>query len=160
LNTDRFRPYTVCFTGHRQIPEQEKPTLRRHLRETVRQLIDDGCRYFAAGGALGFDTMAAQTVLELREIFPDIRLILVLPCPDQTARWRPEDVRIYEEILAASDKHVYVSEHYTPGCMMARNRRMVDGSRVCVCYLTKSAGGTAATVDYAARCGLEILRLG
>ena len=34
--------------------------------------IEQGYRYFGAGGALGFDTLAAQTVLELRSEYPDI----------------------------------------------------------------------------------------
>ena len=57
----------VCFTGHRTIPQTERAELKRRLRqETVRQ-IEGGATVFRAGGALGFDTMAAQTVLELRE---------------------------------------------------------------------------------------------
>ena len=40
---------------------------------------NSGYLYFGAGGALGFDTLAAQTVLDLKKDYPQIKLILVLP---------------------------------------------------------------------------------
>ena len=83
---------TVCFTGHRQIEKSVLPILAQQLETVLRQLIGEGCRYFGAGGALGFDTLAAQTVLRLREEFPHIRLILVLPCQDQVKNWPVESV--------------------------------------------------------------------
>ena len=35
-------------------------------------------------GALGFDTIAAQAVLSVKETYPEVKLILVLPCENQT----------------------------------------------------------------------------
>ena len=65
----------------------------------------------------------------------------------------------YERIKALADKVVYTSQEYTKGCMHKRNRHLVDHSSVCVCYLTKKDGGTAYTVDYAERQGLEVINL-
>ena len=65
----------------------------------------------------------------------------------------------YERIKALADKVVYTSQEYTKGCMHKRNRHLVDHSSVCVCYLTKKDGGTAYTVDYAEKQGLEIFNL-
>lgn len=50
-----MKPKTVCFTGHRQIEKSALPILARRLETVLRQLIGEGCRYFGAGGALGFD---------------------------------------------------------------------------------------------------------
>lgn len=154
-----LRAQTVCFTGHRHIPENELPLLRERLRSTIIDLIGHGYRYFGAGGALGFDTIAAETVIELRKMYPQIRLILVLPCRDQTARWKPDDVSLYNDILCNADKVVYLSEKYYSGCMHERNRYLVDNSSVCVCYLRKSEGGTAYTVRYARECGCGVISL-
>ena len=60
-----MREQTCCFTGHRDIPSTQRRVLVENLEETVRQLIGRGIRYFGAGGALGFDTLAAQTLLGL-----------------------------------------------------------------------------------------------
>lgn len=148
---------TCCFTGHRDIPERERKKIAAKLKETVTSLIQQGYLYFGAGGARGFDALAAQTVLNLRAQYPAIKLILVLPCRNQTRGWSAEDVEEYEHIKAWADKVVYTAQEYTPGCMHKRNRHLVDNSSVCVCYLTKEGGGTDYTVNYARLNGLEII---
>lgn len=150
---------TVCFTGHRDIPFLRLLSLKRKLKKTVEDLINQGFCYFSAGGALGFDTLAAQTVLDLRKTHSQIKLILILPCKSQADRWSDSDKEVYEIILEQADKVVYTSEEYTKGCMFKRNRHLVDHSSVCVCYLNKGTGGTAYTVKYATSKGLKILNL-
>lgn len=154
-----MRYETCCFTGHRDLPEGARPFLRRRLEAALERLIAEGVRYFGAGGALGFDTLAEECVLRLRERHPHIRLILVLPCPEQTRGWPPQDVNIYHYILSQADKVVYTADHYFRGCMQQRNRHLVDHSGHCVCYLTRPTGGTAYTVRYAQQKGLAVCNL-
>lgn len=71
---------TCCFTGHREIPSGQRRRIFAKTEEAIEGLIKKGYLYFGAGGALGFDTIAAFAVLKLKERYPDIRLILVLPC--------------------------------------------------------------------------------
>lgn len=141
------------------MPFLKRKMIARKLEQTVIGLIQSGVQYFGAGGALGFDTLAAQTVLKLKKEYPHIKLILVLPCLSQTKGWREEDIQIYEIIKAAADKVVYTSQQYTRDCMHKRNRHLVDHSGVCICYLTESNGGTAYTVNYANKHGLKIINL-
>ena len=152
---------TCCFTGHREIPLLDVSRITRKTRETILSLYSRGVRYFGAGGAIGFDTIAAETVLELREtLCPEIKLILVLPCRDQTRGWKNErDLRRYAECLRLADKVVYTSDEYHRGCMHKRNRHLVDQSAYCIAYLTKPSGGTAYTVDYAEQRGLVIIKI-
>ena len=123
------------------------------------EAIEQGYRYFGCGGALGFDTLAAQTVLRLRETYPEIRLILVLPCRNQTRGWKQDAVAEYDRIIKAADKVTYTSEQYYSGCMHKRNRHLVDSSSLCICYLTEQSGGTAYTVNYARSLGLKIVNV-
>ncbi len=154
-----WRAKTCCFTGHREIPTNEIETVRGKLRDCVISLIHEGYQYFGAGGALGFDTIAAQVVLELKSSFPQIKLILVLPCKSQTRGWSRKDISIYERIKQQADKVVYTSEEYTQGCMHKRNRHLVDNSSACICYLTKNTGGTFYTVNYAREHGLRVFQI-
>ena len=55
---------TCCFTGHRDISDP-LGILKRKLKRTIVNLIDNGIIYFGNGGALGFDTLAALTRLLL-----------------------------------------------------------------------------------------------
>ena len=151
---------TCCFTGHRQISPEIMTTLATELKSVLLQLIGDGFRFFCAGGALGFDTLAAETVLHLKMQYPKIRLILVLPCYEQTRGWKSEDVRRYEAIRQKADKVIYIAEHYTRGCMHLRNRYLVDYSAVCVAYCMRPTGGSAYTMAYARRQGVPVIRLG
>lgn len=155
-----MREQTCCFSGHRELPTGLKRwKLAKELEKAVIEQIENGVRFFGAGGALGFDTLAAKTVLKLREKYPDIKLILVLPCTTQAKRWSAEDVEEYERIKAQADKVVYTSQEYTKGCMFKRNRHLVENSSVCICYLTRDTGGTAYTVKYAQSKGLRIFNL-
>ena len=154
-----MRAQTCCFTGHRDIAQDEKQEVKRQLECVLRTLIGKGIRYFGSGGARGFDLMAADVVLQLKKEFPHIRLIMVLPCRNQTRGWRWEDIRHYERILPQADKVVYVQEKYSPGCMQKRNRHLVNYSSVCVAYCTRDTGGTANTIRYARQKGLKIIHL-
>ena len=151
---------TCCFTGHRVIPARVLPALAGELEQTLRRLIGAGGGYFGAGGALGFDTLAAERVLRLKGEYPDVRLILVLPCRDQTRGWKETDVRRYRDIASRADKVVYTAEHYSPGCMHRRNRHLVENSSVCVAWCTRETGGSAYTAAYARQRGLRLVMLG
>ena len=152
-----------CFTGHRRIPDSEIIKLKQRLDETIDQLIDNGVRTFRTGGALGFDTLAALSVLVRKEKRAEkISLELCLPCRDQPKSWRQKDVDIYNFILSRADKITYLHDEYTASCMLERNRFMVDGSDFCVAYCTSPSsprGGTAYTVRYANSKNLPVINI-
>lgn len=154
-----MREKTCCFTGHRQLPPEEQAEIANRLERIIISLYQQGIQTYEAGGALGFDTLAARTVLRLRESCPDMKLVLVLPCLTQTRGWNPEDAAEYESIKAQADHVVYTAQRYMRGCMHKRNRYLVDNSGICVCYLTKERGGTAYTVNYAEKHKLEIINI-
>lgn len=92
---------SICFTGHRHIVRAELPALLKELRRVLETAIPQGFVDFYAGGALGWDTYCAQTVLDLREEYPCIALHLVLPCSrgEQTARWTEAQKAAYDCIF-------------------------------------------------------------
>jgi Uncharacterized protein conserved in bacteria len=147
---------TCCFTGHRKIQKSEIKEIQKSLEKELIKLISQGVKYFGAGGALGFDTLAAQTVLKLKKKFPQIKLIMVLPCKGQEKYWSEKEKTEYASILKKADKIVYTSEHYHQSCMHVRNRHLVDNSNYCIAYLNQTKGGTAYTVNYAKQKGLQI----
>lgn len=151
----------ICFTGHRTVYNIEK--VQHNLSDVIESLIQDGAVNFYAGGATGFDTLAAAAVIRLRQIYPQIKLHLVLPCceAEQTARWTDSQKSEYWLILAAADSVEYTSEHYYDGCMKKRNARLIELSDCCVCYYNdkKSASGTGQTVRMALKKRIKIVNL-
>lgn len=149
-----------CFTGHRQIPQDLAPKLKQRVKDGIEYLYANmGVTTYYAGGALGFDALAAEAVIEQRWERRDVRLVIVVPCRDQAARWCAADMVRYERINRDADEVICLAEHYFSGCMHQRNRYMVDHSRACICYLTERTGGTAYTVKYARERGLRIFNL-
>ena len=150
---------TVCFTGHRQISAQHMMALPVLLKAEIARQAERGAVHFRAGGAIGFDTLAALCVLEQKKQYPHIKLDLLLPCRDQDAAWSEQDRSAYRFVLQHADSVVYVRECYSEGCMLERDRRLVQGSDVCIAFLTKSKGGTAYTAAQALKGGLEFVNL-
>ena len=150
----------ACFSGHRKLP-LNCDELRAKLKKEIIGLIERGVVFFGAGGALGFDMLAEETVLQLKEEYPHIRLILGLPCSpeQQTLKWNNKQRLKYYDILQSADKVRVLSPQYTSGCMLTRNRHLVDNSAYLICYLREKRGGTAYTVAYAEQQGLQIIRL-
>lgn len=153
----------ICFTGHRSICKSAIEPLKTSLRATLDALIQQGAEHFYLGGATGFDTIAAQIVLELKGNNSQINLNLVLPCcrEDQTANCRLVDIAKYDRVLAFADSVEYIAERYYNGCMKARNARLVELADCCICYFNpqKYASGTGQTVRLAKKKGITVINI-
>jgi uncharacterized phage-like protein YoqJ len=156
---NQHRDKTCFFTGHRDIPQENYPAIQQRLEKAVEALIAQGVCYFGVGGALGFDTIAALTVIKLKARYPQIRLVMILPCKNHDFSWQGEDKALFEKIADRADKLVYTSERYYNGCMYKRNRHMAEGSGWCICYIERPTGGTAYTVSYARSVGVRMINL-
>lgn len=156
--TGQTKENTCFFTGHRTIANAKVNVVTLRTREEIYRRIDDGYRYFLCGGAVGFDTIAATQVLKVKAGGADIKLILALPCRDQTAFWKnTEMLRLYQRIKGAADEIIYVTDLFTEGCMKERNRYMAEASSACIAYYNgKRMGGTYQTVRMAEKNGVTI----
>ena len=150
---------TVCFTGHRSIEKPLAILIPRALNTIISGLIAMGATSFRLGGAVGFDTIAALSVIEAKEKHPHITLDLILPCRDQADAWDEHSKKVYDYILSRADTITYVCDKYKRGCMHARNRKLVDGSDILIAYLKKANGGSAYTYRYAEEKGIEIINV-
>ena len=159
-----LRSATCCFTGHRFIPPEKLDHVRRKTSHVLDVLIGAGYCWFLAGGALGYDMLAERIVADKRTEHPEIRLILALPCRDQTGAWlrlprdeRSAALREYQRLKGLADGICYVSDFYYEGCMKERNRFMIDRSSFCVaCYDGRMKSGAGQTWRMAVRAGLKI----
>ena len=151
---------SCCFTGHRTVPLDKSRELAQRIKDDIEYLYSNmDVKTYYAGGALGFDSLAAEAVIEQRRVHQNIRLVIVVSYRDQAARWSAADKARYERINRDADEVICLAEHYFNGCMHQRNRYMVDHSAYCICYLTEQTGGTAYTVQYARERGLRIFNL-
>ena len=158
------RTDTCCFTGHRpdKLPwgrDEADPRcllFKADLAAALERAYQAGFRHFISGMDQGADLYFAEAVLALRERHPEVTLECARPCETQADSWAAEEKRRYESILDRCNYETLVQHHYDRYCMMRRNRYMVDhSSRLIAVYDGVPKGGTAQTLAYALRKGLE-----
>lgn len=151
---------SLAFTGHRTIPIERQNEIRARLVEAVSVACKSGITCFFSGMAMGFDLMAAETVLSLKGRYPDIRLIAVVPFRRQSRWWPPIEKERYQKIISQADQVIILSEHYFHGCLLRRNDFMLEHScGVIAFYDGKPYGGTFYTYREARKRCIDIINL-
>ena len=150
---------TCCFTGHRIM--KITPELKQRLREAIVDVVNQGVTEFYNGGAIGWDMLCAEMVMDLKAEYPDVTLHMLLPCPseEQIKGWNESQITRYEKILNVADSITVVSEHYTIDCMKRRNERLVELADYCICYCMNPRSGTGQTVRIAKEKGIDIINM-
>ena len=157
INTNLFKK--ACFTGYR--PEKfpfklneddvDFQILKSRIIKTLSALIEDDCKIFYSGMAMGFDIICAECVLELKKIHKDIRLICAIPFKEHGKSLSYEWRKRYFKILDNCDEFSYTSDDYSKTCYHVRNKFMVDQSDFVICWYDGKPGGTRNTLKYAAK---------
>ena len=88
---------------------------------------------------------------------PTLKIHLILPHEGQADKWSDSAQGRYRSILKQADSVEYVSREYSDGCMLDRNRWLIEvaGSLLAV-YNGEHRDGTAATARYARKLGKNL----
>jgi len=166
--------HTICFSGHRpsKLHDRNASLLIPDLDRAIISKIQQGKRTFINGCMAGFDILAGESVLKLRQIYPQILCITVAPFrvgyfknKNWTTDWKKRALEVYN----ASDMAFSLTEEYRPGIYYARNDFMLAHASGVVCYYTGritgtkgkrgKGGGTEYTVNRAFDLDLDIHNL-
>ena len=151
---------TAAFTGHRFIDASLREHVKRRLSNAVLDAYGNGVRNFMSGFAIGFDLMAAEVVVSLRNEHPDISLTAVVPFKDQPCRFNDFNKRRYERLLEMADKVIVLSEDYYPRCFLERDVFMVNHSSLLIAYYDgRGKGGTFYTIERAKERNIPIVNV-
>lgn len=161
-----------CFTGHRPklfpwgTDEQDTRCLglKKRLKESIYEAIDDGFDCFITGGALGVDTWAAEIVLRAkRENAEQLFFELALPYESYNKNLGIEAGGRLERIQDAADKVTVVSGRKNiRRAFYERDHYMVDKSQRLIAVYDDASdmrGGTYLTLQYAIQKGIEIRQI-
>ena len=154
----------LAFAGHRpeKLPwgsDESDPrciALKRQIIEAVRTAAGEGYDTFLCGMARGCDLYFAEAVLAVKAEKPEILLEAWLPCPEQADRWAEDMRKRYRELLLRCDRVFLLQPEYSEGCMLRRNRAMVERADRLISVWDGTRGGTGATVRYARELGVDI----
>ncbi len=155
------RKHTLCFTGHRQLPEgHEGEQLKENLRIAIQNAIADGYNTFLFGGCFGWDLLCASEVIAMKEEHPHIAVHAIIPYEEQANNWTANQRNLYFNTMPLCDEVIILQPRFDPQCFAKRNQHMVDCSSRVIAYWTGNPRtGTAQTIHMAERAGLEIVRI-
>jgi uncharacterized phage-like protein YoqJ len=132
-----------------------KNAIARELDEAYRK----GYRHFICGMAQGSDFYFCEAAQDLRDRRPGVTVEAAIPCEGQADRWAERDRERYLRLVGLCDFETVVQHQYDRGCMLRRNRYMVDRSALLIAAFDGSMGGTMYTITYAMRHGVDVVTL-
>lgn len=149
----------VAFTGHRPDKlggwDPLHPVVERVRKALRDELARNWPTHAISGMALGFDTWAAETCVEL-----GIPFVAALPCDGMEQAWPlPSQERFRALLHKAKEIHVVSPGPYKPWKMQRRNEWMVDRCTRLVACFDGSEGGTYNCLAYAAEVRRETIYL-
>ena len=151
------RKHRLCFTGHRPNKlHSDEGTVCAILEGSIDAAIRDGFVTFITGMAQGVDIWAAEIVLARKAVKPEIRLICALPHPDFEKRWSAQWQARYTAILQQADLVNTICPTFSWESYQIRNEWMVDHSARVIAIYNGASGGTANTIRYAEKNGVEV----
>lgn len=136
---------TCCFAGHSEIYSPEE--IYDKLTEIIEKLIiTENIKDFMVGNYGNFDKLSAKAVRKLKEKYPDIRLNLVVP-------YLTKEINEYKEMYYKNYDCILMADicEKTPKNLriIKCNEYMVKKSDCIICYVNRSYGGAAKTLEFA-----------
>lgn len=151
-----YRPEKFSFGDNEAAPRCEQ--LKQKLFCEILRMTRDGVSVFMSGMARGTDLWAAEAVLQIQNVKSSqkIELWAIIPYDRQPLAWNAKERARYQLILEQAAHVEYISHDYYNGCLQKRNRYMVDHATHLLAVYDGQPGGTASTIRYARKKGLEI----
>lgn len=145
----------ICctFAGHRDAYESAAEDKVRALLFSLLEQDDDFC--FFSGSIGRFDLMCERIVREIKRLYPQKRIQLMLVLPYMHTSINTHSRYFHERY----DDIIFPSE--LEGCphkaaILRRNRWMIDRSDYLIAYVFHCFGGAYATLKYARRRSITI----
>lgn len=139
MNTKR-----CCFAGHSKIYDD---SVRDTLKEIITDLIEkENVKEFWVGRYGQFDNCCTGVVRELKTVYPDIRLELIIPYLTKAIELDIEQLRKNYNSILISDIPENTPKKFK---ILKTNEYMVNNSDFIVCYVDHSWGGAVKTLEYA-----------
>ena len=153
----------ICFIGHRHIYNYKE--IREKLYKIVEEEIKKGCKFFTMGTHGEFDEMALSVCRELRKVYINIEIEVVItsfktiePIIDHDPIFGDEKYIPYSDVNTIMYD---IEEEYYKRKIVVSNQQMIDNCDTLICYVnpTKTYGGAILAYKYAKKKGLQIVNL-
>lgn len=133
-----------CFAGHNKVYNNESKD--KLLMECIKFITQYNVDEFWVGNYGSFDRLSANTVKKLKEVYPSIKLNLIIPyLTREIKHCKSQYYSRFDNIIIAD------IPKNTPNRLkiIKTNEFMVDYSDFIICYIEHLWGGAAKTLEYA-----------
>lgn len=141
----------ICsFFGHADLYGQSDQITQK-LRTVIINLVEQGVDTFYAGNHGEFDILSSRVVCDLKTLYPQIQVVVVLCYPNelQYLRCQFTDFLMPPEIEAAPKR----------ACIVKRNHWVVDNSDYIVSFIRFEIGGAYSVIQYAKKHHKQIIEV-
>ncbi|WP_017727904.1 DUF1273 domain-containing protein [Halalkalibacterium ligniniphilum] len=77
--------------------------IKKAFEKRLIPLIEEETEWFVISGQIGVELWVAEVVLQLKEIYPDIKLAVLTPFLKQEENWQEQTKEYYQHILSQAD---------------------------------------------------------
>jgi uncharacterized phage-like protein YoqJ len=133
---------SCCFAGHRD--EFRNIGIKNKLKDRIEKLIKEGYTIFYNGYHGYFDKLSAQVVFELKEKYPQIKLIKVL------SYLITDNKKVSANECFDSSIYPNLEKIYFKKRIIECNKWMINNSDIIICHITNTYhSGAYQTLLYA-----------
>lgn len=146
----------TTFIGHRYILDKN---IKNKLYNEIKKSIDSGCKFFTMGLHGEFDRMALNICRNLKKIYKEIKIEVVITSLNQINLYLATD---YNKTNNDIDTIMYdIEEEHFKRRIISSNRQMIDSCQLLICYVDvrRNYGGAILAYKYAKKKGLQIINL-
>ncbi|MCJ8006636.1 DUF1273 domain-containing protein [Lederbergia wuyishanensis] len=77
--------------------------IKKALCKALSQLAEEGMEWVIISGQLGVELWAAEVVIDLIPVYPELKLGVITPFLNQEENWKEENKELYESVLMQAD---------------------------------------------------------
>ncbi|MDQ6599417.1 DUF1273 domain-containing protein [Bacillus salipaludis] len=103
-------PKVLAISGYKPfelgIFQNDHPSvlfIKAAIKKELLRMLEEGLEWVLISGQLGVELWAGETVFELQEEFPELRLAVITPFLEQEANWSEKNKEWYESVLMQAD---------------------------------------------------------
>ncbi|MNB80297.1 hypothetical protein D3C75_270560 [compost metagenome] len=98
------------------------PYIKKALAARITPLLDEGLEWIITPGQYGVDLWACETALELKALYPELRLGIIAAHAEPESRWKEEKQEEFRRIVARADYYGSISKRPFEGSWQFRAR--------------------------------------
>ncbi|MCA0990656.1 SLOG family protein [Guptibacillus hwajinpoensis] len=121
------------------------PIIKAALQGRMAQLIEEkDVEWILISGQTGVELWAGEVALDLRELYPDLKLAVLTPFLEQESKWKEQTQDFYNMILAEADfvESITSRPYENPGQLKAKNEFLVRKSHAMLVLYDEETPGS------------------